>query len=65
MPKTKQMEIACSMFNNSVSLTLVGGNSLAHKLRVMAAIKLNLNATYAQPLTLKSFYWKKAIRNQW
>ena len=34
------------LFNNSVSLSLVGGNSLAHKLGVMAAVKLHLNAAY-------------------
>ena len=38
------------LFKNPASLSLVGGNSLAHKLRVMAAVKLHLNATYTQYL---------------
>ena len=46
-------------FNNSVFLSLVGGNSLAHKLRVMVAAKLHLNATYVQQLALKSVYEKR------
>ena len=32
-------------FFNSASLSLVGDSLLVHKLRVMAAVKLNLNAT--------------------
>ena len=43
MPKAK-------LFKNPASLSLVGGNSLAHKLRVMTAVKLHLNVTYAQYL---------------
>ena len=60
MPKAK-------LFNNSASLSLVGGNSLAHKLRVMAALKLHLNATYAQHLALKSVYEKRQHlrNNEW
>ena len=49
------------LFNNSVSLSLVGGSSLAHKLRVMAAVKLHLNATYAQHFALKSVYKKGQV----
>ena len=49
-----QMKIACL-----ASLSLVGDNSLAHKLTVMAAVKLHLNATYAQHLALKSIYEKR------
>ena len=41
------------LFKNSASLSLVEGNSLAHKLRVTAAAKLHLNAAYAQHLALK------------
>ena len=48
----------CQLFN-SASLPLVGDNSLVHKLRVMAAVKLHLNATYAQHLALKSVYEKR------
>ena len=44
---------------NSASLSLVGDNYLAHKLRVMAAVELHLNATYAQHLALKSVYEKR------
>ena len=40
-----QMEIRYLF--NSASLSLVEDNSLAHKLRVMAAVELHLNATYA------------------
>ena len=54
-----QMEIACSVFSNSGSLSLVGDNSLTHKLRGMAAVKLHLNAAYAQHLALKSVYEKR------
>ena len=43
---------------NSASLSLVGDNYLAHKLRVMAAVELHLNVTYAQRLALKSVYEK-------
>ena len=50
-----QMEIACS----AASLSLGGDNSLADKLRVMAAVELHLNATYGQHLALKSFYEKR------
>ena len=46
------------LFSNSASLSLVDGNSLAHKLRVTAAAKLHLNATYAQHLALKWFMKK-------
>ena len=41
---------------NSASLSLVGDKSLAHKFRVMAAVRLHLNATYAQHLTMKSVF---------
>ena len=34
-----------------------------HELRVMAAVELHLNATYAQHPTFKSAYEKKPIRN--
>ena len=47
------------LLSNSASLSLVGDNSLAHKLTVMAAVKLHLNATYAQYLALKSIYEKR------
>ena len=41
-------------------LSLVGDNSLAHDLRVMAAAELHVNATYyAQYPALKSAYGKK------
>ena len=39
---------------SSASLSLVGDNSLVHELRVMAAVELHLNATYAQHPALKS-----------
>ena len=42
--------------SNSAFLSLVADNSLVHKLRVMAAVELHLNATYAQHLALKSVY---------
>ena len=61
IPKTK-------LFNNSASLSLVGGsNSLAHKLRVIAAVKLYLNAAYAQHLALKPVYEKRHYlrNNEW
>ena len=48
----------CQLFN-SASLSLVGDHSLVHKLRVMAAVELHLNATYAQHLALKSVYEKR------
>ena len=50
---------------SSASLSRVGDNSLAHKCRVMIAVKLHLNATYAQNLAqlklklLKSVYEKR------
>ena len=47
------------LFKNSVSLSLVEGNTLAHKLRVITAVKLQLNATYSQHLELKSVYEKR------
>ena len=43
---------------NWASLTLVGDYSLSHKLRVMAAVALHLNAKYAQDLALKLVYEK-------
>ena len=43
---------------SSASLSLLGNNSLVHKVRVMAAVDLHLNATYAQHLALKSIYEK-------
>ena len=49
----------CLLFNNSGSFSLLGDNSLAHKLRVMAAVKLHLNATYPQHLALESVYEKR------
>ena len=50
------MEIACSTAQH-----LVGGNSLAYKPRVMAAVKLHLNATYAQHLALKLVCGKRQV----
>ena len=47
------------LFNNSAPLSLVGGNSLVHKLGVMAAVKLHLIATYTEHLALKSVYEKR------
>ena len=44
-----QIEISCSTKHHS----------LAHELRVIAAVKLHLNATYAQHLALKSVYEKR------
>ena len=38
---------------------MVGSNSLAHKFRVMEAVKLHLNATYAQHIALKLVYEKR------
>ena len=43
----------------SASLSLAGNNSLAHKLRVMAAVELHSNATYAQHPAFKSVYEKR------
>ena len=44
----------------SIFVTGRGGNSMTHKHRVMAAaVKLHLNATYAQHLALKSVYEKR------
>ena len=45
----------------SAFLSLVADNSLVHKLRVMAAVELHLNATYAQHLALKSVYEKRQV----
>ena len=39
---------------NSASLSLVEDNSLARKFRVVVALEIYLNATYAQHLALKS-----------
>ena len=52
---------------NSAFLSLVADNSLVHKLRVMAAVELHLNATYAQHLVLKSVYEKGQYiaNNEW
>ena len=49
----------------SIFVTGRGGNSMTHKHRVMAAaVKLHLNATYAQHLALKSVYEKRQhLRN--
>ena len=47
------------LFNNSASLSLVGGNPLAHKLRVMVSVKLHLNVIYTQHFALKSVYEKR------
>ena len=60
MPKTK-------LFKNSASLSQVRGNSLAHKLRMMAALRLHLNAIYAKHLALKSVYEKSQYlrNNEW
>ena len=44
---------------NSASLSSRGDTSLVHKLRVMAAVELHLNATYAQNFALKSVYEKR------
>ena len=49
---------------NSASLSLVGDKSLVHKLRVMGAVKVHLNATNAQHLALKSVYEKRQY-NGW
>ena len=38
------------------SLSLVGDNSLLHKLRVIVSVELHLNGTCAQHLVLKSVY---------
>ena len=46
---------------SSASLSLVGDNSLVHELRVLAAVKLHLNATYVKNSALKSVYEK----SQW
>ena len=43
---------------NSTSSLLVGDTSQMHKLKVTAAVKLHLKATYAQHLALKSVYEK-------
>ena len=43
---------------NSASLSLVGDNSLVHKLRLIAAVEIYLNAIYGQHLALKSVYEK-------
>ena len=46
---------------NSASLSRVGDNSLAHKLRVMTAVKLHLNATLyptSCAIALKAVYEK-------
>ena len=43
---------------SSASLSLVGDSSLVHELRVMAAVELSVNATYAQHPALKSVYEK-------
>ena len=44
---------------SSASLSLIGDNSLVHELRVMASVKLHVNATcYAQHPALKSVYGK-------
>ena len=43
---------------SSTSLPLVGDNSLVQELRVMGAVELHLNATYAQHPALKSVYEK-------
>ena len=49
---------------NSASLSLVGDTSLAHKLRVMAAVEVHLNATNTLHLALKSGYEKRQY-NGW
>ena len=41
---------------NWTSLSLVGDNSLSHKLRVMVSVELHLNGTCAQHLALKWVY---------
>ena len=52
--------LKAKLFNYSASfLSLVGGNSPAHKLRVMAAAKPHLNATYGQHFALTSVYEKR------
>ena len=43
----------------SIFVTGRGGNSMTHRV-MAAAVKLHLNATYAQHLALKSVYEKKA-----
>ena len=48
--------------HNSASLPLVGDNSLAHKSRVVAAVELHLNASYAQHLALESVYEKRQYK---
>ena len=44
---------------SSASLPLVGDNSLMHELGLLAAVKLHLNATFAQDPAWKSVYGKK------
>ena len=43
---------------SSASLSLVGYNSQVHELRVITAVELHFNATYAQHPALKSVYEK-------
>ena len=47
---------------SSASFSLVGKNSLVHELRVMAAVELHVNSTYAQHPALKSVYEKSQPR---
>ena len=42
----------------SIFVSLAGDNSLAYDLRMMAAVELHLNTTYAQHTGLKSAYGK-------
>ena len=42
----------------SIFVPLAGDNSLVHDLRMMAAVELHLNTTYAQHIGLKSAYEK-------
>ena len=50
----KQMEIFCPTAQH-----LCHGSLLVHKLRVIAAVKLQLDATYIQHFALKSVYEKR------
>ena len=50
----KQMEFFCPTTQH-----LCHGSSLGHKLRVIAAVELQLDATYIQHFALKSVYEKR------
>ena len=48
------MEITRSALRLCHVLVKIGDNSLVHELRVIAAVKLHLNVTYAQDPAFKS-----------